>query len=435
MKSSHTTGVIHFVIAFGIVAGLMFGVTDRVFAQDDWDEEGEAPVEIHGFVEGAMGGRVVDDPSTPDDALLNEARFRLDLAHYLDRTELYFKGDFVADGVSDDTRVDIRRAAVLLRLADWLDVVAGRQVLTWGTGDLVFLNDLFAKDFVSFFVGRDDEFLKAPSNSLKATVYTAAANLDFVWTPTFTSDEFINGERLSFNRPPAPDSLASMPASPIVASYPDGSWENGEFAARLYRRLKGYELAAYAYAGFWKQPTAIDTTTMMPTFAELTVFGASARGNLLGGIANVEGAYYDSREDADGSDPLRPNSQARGLVGYERELFSNFTTGLQYYGEWTVDYDSLVANLPDGYPVPDDARHLVTVRLTHRLMRQTLSLSLFGFYSPNDEDGHIRLAATRDWNDTVALTIGANVMWGDSDSFFGQLEDNSNAYLRVRASF
>ena len=75
---------------------------------------------------------------------------------------------------------------------------AGRQVLTWGTGDLLFLNDLFPKDFVSFFIGRDDEFLKAPSNSLKFSSFARAANLDLVWTPIFASDRYITGERLSF---------------------------------------------------------------------------------------------------------------------------------------------------------------------------------------------------------------------------------------------
>ena len=55
-----------------------------------------------------------------------------------------------------------------------LDVKLGRQVLTWGTGDLLFLNDLFPKDWVSFFAGRDDEYLKAPSNTLRATQYNGS---------------------------------------------------------------------------------------------------------------------------------------------------------------------------------------------------------------------------------------------------------------------
>ena len=50
-------------------------------------------------------------------------------------------------------------------------------------GDLLFINDLFPKDWVSFFVGRDDEYLKAPSDSLKASFFNELFNLDFVYTP------------------------------------------------------------------------------------------------------------------------------------------------------------------------------------------------------------------------------------------------------------
>jgi len=268
---------------------------DSARAQDDWDDWGdeeELPVEIHGFAEYSVGGRVVNDATQPNDVLMNEARFRLDLAHYRDRAEFTFKGDFLADAVTDLTEIDIRRAAVLLRLASWVDVVAGRQILTWGTGDLIFLNDRFPKDFVSFFIGRDDEFLKAPSNSVKATFYSSAVNLDIVWTPSFTPDTYITGERLSFYSPFKPGrTSATEMGAPLDATLPDQTWENGELAGRAFRTFGGYELAAYGYGGFWNLPTGIDTTNMTLTFAELIVWGASVRGNLLGGVGNMEGSY------------------------------------------------------------------------------------------------------------------------------------------------
>ena len=41
---------------------------------------------------------------------------------------------------------DLRMASLTFSPADWMDVRVGRQVLTWGTGDLLFLNDLFGDD-------------------------------------------------------------------------------------------------------------------------------------------------------------------------------------------------------------------------------------------------------------------------------------------------
>jgi len=103
--------------------------------------------------------------------------------------------------------------------------------------------------------------------------------------------------------------------------------------------------------------------------------------------------------------------------------------------EHVEDYDSLVATAIQSAFIPEETRHLLTLRLTQRLMQQTLTLSLFGYYSPNEQDGYIRPVISRDWSDSVTLTLGANVMWGKENTFFGQLEDNTNAYFRVRYSF
>jgi hypothetical protein len=111
------------------------------------------------------------------------------------------------------------------------------------------------------------------------------------------------------------------------------------------------------------------------------------------------------------------------------------TAGLQYYAEWTQNHDSLSANAFAPEFVPEEVRHMVTLRLNQRLMQQTLTVSLFGYYSPNENDGYIRPVVTRDWSDSVTLTVGGNVFWGDESTFFGQLRDNTNLYVRARYSF
>jgi hypothetical protein len=425
----------------GLSAGVVVGAASAQDDDwDDWDDEGALPVEVHGFVEGAVGGRVADDPTTSDDLLLNEARFRLDLAHYGERADALFKGDFLADGVVDDVLIDIRQALLVIRAAKWLDARAGRQVLTWGTGDLLFINDLFPKDWQSFFIGRDDEYLKAPSNSFKLTFYSGV-NFDLVWTPTYTPDRFITGERLSYFNPMTGGiESAGTVGGPIDPVTPDKTWENGEFAGRFFKTISGWELAAYGYGGFWKRPLGVDTTGAAAAgpalyFPRLAVYGASVRGDLLGGIGNVEGAWYDSYDDRNGSDPFIPNPQVRGLAGYEKELWANFNLGLQYYFEYTLDYDSLVAYSPAPQWEQEEVRHLLTARLTQRLEQDTWTLSLFTYWSPNEEDGYVRPVITHKWSDAVTVTLGGNIMWGDDHTFFGQLENNNNVYLRLRYSF
>ncbi len=419
-----------------------FAVTDAV-AQDDWEDDWGAdtslPVEIHGFAEAATASRVAEDKTQRDHIVLNEARFRLDLARYGDLADFTFKGDFTADllgGGANSVDTDIRQAAIAIRASAWLDIKAGRQVLTWGTGDLVFLNDLFPKDWQSFFTGRDDEYLKAPSNSMRLTFYADAFNLDLVWTPTFEPDRFITGERLSFFSPMAGGLVSAQSmGGPVTAVDPARKIENGELAVRLFRNVKGYEMALYAYSGFIKRPLAFNAVLGLPIYSELSVYGASVRGNLLGGVANIEGAFYDSRKDRDGTDPFTPNSEIRWLGGYERELFADFTMGLQYYAEWLQEYDELLANSPTAQFEAEEIRHLATTRLMYRMRQQTVTAMLFVFYSPNDKDAHLRPSLSYKWSDAVAVTAGGNIMFGKNDTFFGQLEENNNAYFRIRYSF
>ena len=46
-----------------------------------------------------------------------------------------------------DGFLDLREANFILTPASLMDVKAGRQILTWGTGNLIFINDLFPKDW------------------------------------------------------------------------------------------------------------------------------------------------------------------------------------------------------------------------------------------------------------------------------------------------
>jgi hypothetical protein len=216
-------------------------------------------------------------------------------------------------------------------------------------------------------------------------------------------------------------------------SRPDRQLRNGELALRAFRTLSGYELAMYAYTGFTKQPLAADSQGA-PTYSRLAAYGGSVRGSFAGGIANVEASYYDGSDDV-GDTPSVPNSQLRGLVGYARELLPDFTAGLQYYAERTLDHDRLIAVSPSPGFEPSETRHVVTTRLTYRLLRQTLTASVFAFASPNDGDAHLRPAVSYDWSDGLQVTAGANVMLGEDHTFFGQLSNGTNAYVRGRYSF
>jgi len=392
------------------------------------------PFELHGFWDARGGLRTQDDPHEPKTATLGETRLQLNLSKALDWAKFRLKSDFLYDGVAEGARVDLREANATLTPFEFMDLKVGRQILTWGTGDYIFINDLFPKDYYSFFIGRDDEYLKAPSDAVKASLYTKFFNLDFVYTPQFDPDRFIDGERLSYFNPLL-GRLAGEDAK-IRPHKRDEWFEEDEMALRFYRNIKGYDLALYGYNGFWKSPMGLDPQTRKATFPRLSVYGLSSRGKVWKGIGNIEMGYYDSQDDRSGKNPFVPNSQFRFLAGYEQELAKDFTMGVQYYLELMSDYGAYKRTLPPGSQAADEYRHVVTLRLTKLLMYQNLKLSLFTFYSPSDQDAYVRPSIHYKITDRWSADVGANIFIGKGDhTFFGQFQNDTNVYLGIRWSF
>lgn len=398
-----------------------------------------------GFFDVRAGARTQNDPVERDMSLA-EARLRLEFEHAFEFGVLRLKPDLVADALESSQSVDLERGRGFLDLREgsfaasplpFLDVKVGRQVLTWGTGDMLFLNDLFPKDWVSFFVGRDEEYLKAPSDAVKVGVFGAGLNFEVVYTPRFDPDRFVRSERLSFFDPLAGRVIGrDVRFDPQV---PDAWFRDDEFAARLSSNVSGYELAAYGYWGRWKSPGGFDQNSLRPVFPRLSVYGASARTQAAGGIANLEFGYYDSRQDRSGTDPFVENSQVRALAGFERdlpELAPHLTVGVQYYLEAMLDHNAFQRALPAGVPERDGWRQVVTLRVTKELLEQRLRVSVFSYLGASDRDWYLRANASYAINDSWSVFGGLNWFGGRQDfTFFGQFEDNSNVYLGARLSF
>ncbi|MCB1651328.1 MAG: hypothetical protein KDI46_04670 [Alphaproteobacteria bacterium] len=427
----------------GLPEGLVMDESSVYQDTDTGFDDGGSALPFSGFFEIRAGARLAGQPYEKR-ASIGEARLQLQGEKFWDYgVSARVTADFVADPVADrwavdldngDGWVDLREAFVSWRATDFMDIKAGRQILTWGTGDMVFLNDLFPKDFDSFFIGRDEEYLKAPSDALKTSFFSDLANLDVVYTPNFDSDRFSDGARISVYNPFV-GNVAGR--SNVLKTDPRSDWfAEDEWSARLYRNIGAYETALYFYDGYWKNPQGLDQANVRAVFPRLSVYGASVRGPVAAGIGNLETAYYDSRDDNSGVNPVMPNDQFRFLAGYEQELATELTGGVQYNLERTLDYDALKRNAPAGSPLPRENRQVVTVRLTKMMMNQDLTLSLFNFWSPSERDGYARPKVKYKLNDQWTAEAGGNIFYGQKRStFFGQLEDNSNIYASVRYSF
>lgn len=399
--------------------------------------------DLNGFVDLRGGVRTRGDDLQKDESL-GEARLQLEFNRSGDLVTAQVRADFLYDAIPEDFDlhldegkgpIDLRTAYLLFSPADIADMKIGRQILTWGTGDLLFINDLFPKDWQSFFSGRDVEYLKAPSDAIFLSLFPDGVNIDIAYTPKFDADRFISGERFSFWN----GSGFSGRDAVVHPEERDAWFDEDEIAIRVSRNFSGYEAAAYGYSGYWKSPNGFDPAAGKAYHPELNVYGFSLRGNLGEGLINIEGGHYDSREDTSGDNPMIPNGEARFLIGYEQEIVRDLSAGVQWYVEHMLKYEayetSTAAAMP-GAPLRDEDRQVLTLRLTKMALNQNLILSLFIYYSPTDKDGYLRPEVKYKWSDALLLAGGGNYFWGEEDhTFFGQFEDASNLYAAVRYSF
>jgi len=393
---------------------------------------------LTGFLEARYGVRLQSDPFAKQESL-NEIRLQTRLAGTQGPLNYRLTQDWIFDALAPTSSInlntgegwlDLREAWISGQPTSFLDIKAGRQITTWGTGDLLFISDLFPKDWRALILGRDEKYLKAPSDAIKASLYHRWINLDIVHTPEFDADRFITGQRLSYFDP----SLESLTGDPnlIRADYPHDS----EWAARANRVYGNAEVALYYYRGYWKQPAGYDLDSGQPIFSRLETISASWRQPLAGGLFNIEIGRYDSLDDPNGNLSNIPNSENRFLIGFERELAKNLNGSVQYYVEQTSDYHASLVATPQNAPIADRRRHVFTTRITQQLRMQTLQLSLFAFYSPSDEDGYLRPNIRYAIDDQWSASLGSNIFFGKtSRTFFGQLENNTNAYLSLRRSY
>ena len=335
--------------------------------------------------------------------------------------------DLLHDVVLDDTSIKTRELYAD-SVSEKASLRAGRQVITWGVGDLLFINDTFPKDWVAMFTGQPMQYLKLGSDAAKFNAYTASANLELV-VAGFRPDHL-------------PDPRRFIYADPLPAGLPRRTVEPGtgadelEVSAKASGNVGSWELAGYASRTHYRSPAwHVIGGEIAGSYPRLRTYGASLTGPIGKGVLSLEGGYYDSRDDRGGNDPVVENSQVRALAGYSRQLWDDGTLGVQIYGEWMRDFESYRATLPAGFPAKDRLRKVAAVRFTQFLAHQTVTINVFGFFGISERDRYFIPSIRYAFSDSLWAEIGANYFAGNRAGSFGSLQSNRNVYATLRYAF
>ena len=341
---------------------------------------------------------------------------------------LLAKGDLAYDHLGRKDESELREGYLDYAAGNW-DLRLGRQVITWGLGDLVFVNDVFPKDHEALFAGRPLEYLKRGVDAVRLGAYPDFASFELVVAPDFSE-----------SRTPDPRRFWLYDPMPDVTNRETVKPGQGDVGLRIYRDVAGYDAALYLYRGFQRTPSMRPDSATAPTrisyfYPKLSVYGASLSGRAGEGVLNLEAAYYDSRQDRDGSDFAVPNSQTRLLVGYQIQPVEDLSLSFQYYSEYMHDYGAYLAALPAGFPVEEHWSHTVTARLTQFFRHQTLRFSTYASYNTSNGDYFVNPELRYSFTDRVWGAVGANFFGGKRWGQFGQLSRDDNLYLQIRYEF
>ncbi|MBI3911348.1 MAG: hypothetical protein HY320_10505 [Armatimonadetes bacterium] len=384
---------------------------------------------IHGFLQQNSSLRA----TRPVQLLKVESRLQLDLSQKAPRWGFLAKTDFVYDPAAvqgSSAHVDLREGYLTWHGRS-LDLRIGKQIITWGVGDLIFLTDLFPKDWVSFITGAPIEYLKKGSTAVKANYYLDDWSLEAIFIPTFQRDTFPIGEKLT-HFVPFPEATASR----LVL--PPRTLANAELALRASRMIGGYSTSLYLFRGTDPMPSfhfdpATTTVTVRPH--RLNMVGASAQGDLRGTLLSGEFAYYDT-EDSAGTDPEIANPSLNLLLAAERVLRDKRTASVQLFFGDMLHHGRYEASLPTGFPRQRQLRKTVTLRLRDSLRRDTFRPTVFLLYNLDDQDFFVKAEYEQDLTPGTWYALGVNLFGGKfRHTLYGQFRGNENIYFTLRRAF
>jgi len=391
------------------------------------------PISYAIMLNGSITGIYAPDIHEPNpdgkDVKVAEERFQLTLNIESHPVYTFFKGDVFYDHLEERGDYEIRELYIDY-LSDRWDLIIGRQIITWGIGDLLFINDIFPKDYESFYSGRPMEYMKRGIDGLRLGLYPESFSVEVVIIPFFRENIYPGKDRFWQYNP--------LPQGRIRNIKPSRKLINTEMAIRLYGNVQGVESSFYFYRGFFRYSSLseIEDSRLLMTYPELSVYGVSLEGQVLDGILGLEMGFYDSRDDRAGDDPMIPNQSIRMLTGYRTQLLEDITAGIQWYSEYMLDYSDYKDSLPEGYPLKRRIEHILTLRLNGLFWHETLGAGVFTFIGIPAGDFHIIPEVKYALSDQVSVRIGANIFGGGEDTDrFGSLDKNDNIFANLRYSF
>ena len=400
----------------------VFALLSAAFAISAHAQEDELSLQLNGFVDSYHALQL----GSPYKVMSSRTRLRLEMRANYGEASLFSSVNLAYNSLIKEQSGAFLREAYFDYAGKYLEVKAGRQIVTWGVADGLRITDLISPMDYTEFMANDYDDIRVPVNAinLKYPGESFSAELVFVPVPEY------------FVMPSGEDNPWSMPVpegvSMDLSGTPEKHIKNSEVGTRLRFFLENLDFSLTALRTFNKSPVTIaDYETK-----SVVIQGIYKPMYVLGGDFSIPVSEFVVRGEMAGyfGEPIALNDSRRyrlrktfnALLGLDWYAGDNWTFMVQYMHKVIMDYRKELGM--------DQNTSMVTARISKEVLNNTLKLSVYGMYDIDNVSFYIRPAADYLLNDQITLSLGADILGGRRGTF-KTYEDNTQIWVKGKYFF
>lgn len=390
----------------GMIKKLSLALLSAAFALSAHAQD-ELNLQLNGFVDTYHALQT----SYPHKIMSSRTRARLELRADYGEASLYSSMNLAYNSLLQDQTGAFLREAYFNYAGNFLEVKAGRQIVTWGVADGLRITDLISPMDYTEFMANDYDDIRVPVNAINLKYPGESFSAEFVFVPVPEYFVMPMGEDNPWNMP-VPErarmDLSGTPAKRI---------KNSEFGGRLRFFLENLDFSLTAMRTFNKSPVTV--ASYNPKTDSILIKGVYKPMNVIGGDVSIPigefvirgevAEYFDEPIALANSSGYLLRNTLNALVGIDWYAGNNWTFMAQYMHKFIGRYRDKLGI--------EENTSMVTARISKELLNNTLKFSLYGMLDIDNLGYYVRSAADYLWSDQITLSFGADGFGGKRGTF------------------
>ena len=325
-----------------------------------------------------------------------------------------------------------------------IDLILGKKMMRWGTGDGINPMDLINPRDYRDPIASARADARLPILLANGIFLLGPVTMEGVLIPKPEVNKFFLPD--SPWEPKALKELRRSAESGEIAlaseEEPDNWFKNSEFAFRISIVRHGFDLALLYYNGYTDDPAyyrdyLIDgRMRFTPRYYRYKAYGfnfakgferATVRGELAvkpGLLFPIDSNDLSYKEDSDG---LVARDLYQGVIGIDRTFFTNLYVNLQLFADLIEDGQESLASRRKTYGI--------TFEISDKFFDDDLAAGFRGMYFTSNDGSASEIFAEYKIGDNWQIAPGYMLFNGPKDSRLGQFSHNDMIYIRLRYSF